>query len=547
MSTIQAKADAELPHQFNNLQSVPVAVATQVSGASEKAEAKAPAKKLKILLDLKPALDGYAGIPQETRLLFRGLRMMDDVDVEGLIQHGSRRLRSAVPPKGKILSSSKRINRLSRVIVSLNENPYSSMLDTMVEGVQRYFALSLLRMRVIAGGSLTPGVFDSNLFDDFIWRSFFSKTLKPCDKELVTSAQYRILRTPKKHLHHVGLSGLRYSSTPRYAKIDTRGFDVFLAQTPFPARVSPGTSMVVRYHDAVPVLMPHTINDKAFHQASHFYALQQNVRAGAWFSCISEATRSDLLKIFPEAEPKTSVIHNIVSNEYFDDQSPKGLVLQIVRNRLAKTDAFKTDMRSVRFDDSKDNSGDFDYLLMVSTLEPRKNHMMLMGAWERLKYTSMPKLKLVIVGNIGWDHAPILDAFRPWAERGDLFYLNNVPSSELRGLYKHASATICPSLAEGFDYSGIEAMRSGGIAISSDIPVHREIYGDASVYFNPYSTEDAASVIHSVLAPSGKMMRARLHAEGVRVSDRYTSRNILPKWEEFFDMLQRSSAARKSR
>lgn len=171
---------------------------------------------------------------------------------------------------------------------------------------------------------------------------------------------------------------------------------------------------------------------------------------------------------------------------------------------------------------------------MVSTIEPRKNHLELLGAWERLKYTTHPHLKLVIVGNLGWDCQPVLDKFRPWAERGDLYLLNDVPSAELRVLYKHATATVCPSLAEGFDYSGIEAMRSGGIVISSDIPVHREIYGDASEYFNPYSTEDAAMVIQKALGASEQGLRARLKERGTYIAERYTPRNILPQWEAFF-------------
>ena len=495
---------------------------------------------VRVLLDLKPALDGYAGIPQETRLLFRGLRTMAGYDVEGLIQHGGRRLKSAVPSRGRKLPVSRRINRLSTMIVSMHENPYSSMFDTAVDAIEHYFALSLLRLRVLGGSRLTPGVFDSNLFDDFIWRSFFSKTLSPEDKDLVTSARYRVLRAPKYLLHKVGLTGLKLSQTPRYARIDTRDFDIFLAQTPFPARVSRGTRMVVRYHDSVPVLMPHTISNKSFHQASHFYSLQENVRAGAWFSCVSESTRNELLKIFPEAESRTTVIHNLVSSEYFDDPSPKGLIFQIIRNRLGTVEQFSTDLSSLRFDDKKDLVRDFDYLLMVSTIEPRKNHLLMLGAWERLKYTSMPKLKLVVVGSIGWDHEPILSAFRPWAERGDLFYLNSVPSSELRVLYKHAAATICPSLAEGFDYSGIEAMQSGGVVISSDIPVHREIYGNASDYFNPYSAEEAAAAISAILAGDISTRRERLRHEGRLVADRDSARNILPKWSSFFEALRGS-------
>ena len=490
--------------------------------------------KSRVLVDLKPALDGYAGIPQESRLLFRGFRLLDELEVDGLIQHGGRRLKSAISPTGRPLSNSRQVNKLSKVVVSLHETPYSNALDELIDGVNHYFARSLIRLGSYTGQSLRPGIFETNLFDDFVWRTFFAKTLKPADKELVSSARFRVLHTPRNLMHKAGLAGLRYSNEPRYPRVDTRGYDFFLAQTPYPGRVSKGTQLIVRYHDAVPILMPHTISDKAFHQASHFHALQENVRAGAWFTCISEATRNDLLKIFPEAEPRTSVIHNIVSHEYFDEPSSGSLVAQIIRNRLSKVEAFTTNLSAISVDKAVPNKVGFDYLLMVSTIEPRKNHLELLGAWERLKYTTHPHLKLVIVGNLGWDCQPVLDKFRPWAERGDLYLLNDVPSAELRVLYKHATATVCPSLAEGFDYSGIEAMRSGGIVISSDIPVHREIYGDASEYFNPYSTEDAAMVIQKALGASEQGLRARLKERGTHIAERYTPRNILPQWEAFF-------------
>jgi hypothetical protein len=338
---------------------------------------------------------------------------------------------------------------------------------------------------------------------------------------------------PKKLLFKVGLAGLRFTSTPSFLRIDTRGYDMFVAQAPFPGRVSGETTLVVRYHDAVPVLMPHVISDKAFHQASHFYALQDNVRSGAWFCCVSEATRKDLLQIFPEAEPRSVVIHNIVSGEYFIDSSPKRLVYQIIPNRIAATKEYTTNLSQFRFDGSRMEWVDFDYLLIVSTIEPRKNHALLLQAWERLRYSSMPGLKLIVVGNPGWDHEPIMKSFRPWAERGELLHLSNVPAAELRMLYRHAAATICPSLAEGFDYTGVEAMRSGGIVISSDIPVHREIYGEASEYFDPYSPDHAAAVIERVLADDADPLRRQLLAAGREISERYTSSNILPKWDAF--------------
>ena len=167
---------------------------------------------------------------------------------------------------------------------------------------------------MVSRRALSMGVFESTLFSDFIWRTFFSKTLSPAEKDVVTTARYRILLAPKKLLFRAGLAGLKFSSSPSFVRIDTRDYDLFVSQAPFPGRVSAGTTLIVRYHDAVPVLMPHVIGDKAFHQASHFYALQDNVRTGAWFCCVSEATRKDLLQIFPEVENRSVVIHNIVSS-----------------------------------------------------------------------------------------------------------------------------------------------------------------------------------------------------------------------------------------
>ena len=147
-----------------------------------------------ILFDLKPALDGYAGIPQETRLLFRGLRSLATCDVVGLIQHGARRLRagSRVTTGGEIPQSA-RINRSSRVAVSLRGIERGSLAArrpkvnagtskvsswTVMSAIGNFFAYPLARLGDRLGLRVTPGWFESGLFDDFIWRTFFSKTLK---------------------------------------------------------------------------------------------------------------------------------------------------------------------------------------------------------------------------------------------------------------------------------------------------------------------------------------------------------------------------------
>jgi glycosyltransferase involved in cell wall biosynthesis len=219
------------------------------------------------------------------------------------------------------------------------------------------------------------------------------------------------------------------------------------------------------------------------------------------------------------------------------------MVEQIVRNRLAP---FEEAHLSRQKSALRVKASTTRYLLMVSTIEPRKNHFLLMQAWERLRYTQHPDLKIIFVGNKGWDHGPVLKAFLPWAERGELFWLNNVPSPELRVLYQHAAVTICPGLAEGFDYSGVEAMKCGGLVAASDIPVHREIYKDAATYFNAYDAEDTAAVLHELLDSQSGSRAELMRTAGAQVSALYSAAKIMPQWEAFFSELHAARQGRRS-
>ena len=122
--------------------------------------------------------------------------------------------------------------------------------------------------------------------------------------------------------------------------------------------------------------------------------------------------------------------------------------------------------------------------------------------------------------------------------RGEAFLLSNLLPSELRVLYRHARATLCPSFGEGFDYSGVEAMRCGSIVVASDIPAHREIYANAALYFDPYDVPGLADAMRTVLEPAQDSWRAAMESEGFRVSAQYESSVILPRWESLFESLR---------
>ena len=486
---------------------------------------------MKILLEMRPALDGHAGIPQETRLLFRGLNDLAGVSVDGLLQSSTRVLSPGLPARRwgrpsrrSTLSRDEQLNRLARVVVSIQQAP-AALLPKRVSHAASLLVSGLsLAARRLVGASHELTYFEAEHFRDFIWRQLFAKTLEPRDIDAVVAAGYRVSRTPWGAMHRFGLLSRAMTGSASYPRLDTRGYDLFVAETPYPAQVTSGTRMLVRYHDAIPMLMPHTISDKAYHQASHYRALRANVQAGAYFSCVSESTRSDLLALFPELEARSSTIHNMISEWYFAEHSPPGRVPEILRTR-----------RNMRIEGPReplschpDGSAPL-FLLMVSTIEPRKNHLNLLAAWERLRTEQrFAGLRLVIVGALGWESKQIIKKFKPWIERGELLLLEDVPADELRQLYRHAVLTVCPSLYEGFDFSGVEAMRSGGVVAASDIAVHREVYLDAAAFFSPYSAEDMALVMTSLLDSSSE--RDRLRHAGARVAERYMPKVILPQW-----------------
>jgi len=502
---------------------------------------------MKILLELRPALDGHAGIPQETRLLFRGLRMIESLDVDGMIIHSGRVLAKALPADPGYMnnreSADREIYKLSRTIISLQESLHPKLLHrTGIDIDQLMGSLSMVFTHLF-GSSQKLTAFDAAHFRDFIWRNFFAKTLPESDFELVTGANYRVSRLPWTMMHLCGLNS-RQLGFHFYPRLNTSDFNIFISQTPFPGTISKGTKLVVRYHDAIPVLMPHTISDKTFHQASHFHALKCNVKNGAHFACVSEATRKDLLSIFPEAADRAVTIHNMVSHHYFPEDSSPTRVPEIVRTRMhsgVKVVAPGSDLLSqyskkmLPPPKAKVGAAPFEYLLMVSTIEPRKNHLSLLAAWEQIRTEQFPNMKLVIVGMLGWSYESIVKKFKPWQERGELFLLEDVPSPELRLLYRHAKATVCPSFAEGFDFSGVEAMRCGGAVVASRIPVHEEIYGNAAEFFSPYSIVDLVTAINCVISSANSERRNELVVNGASVSARYLPERILPHWKAFLD------------
>ncbi|WP_058546455.1 glycosyltransferase family 4 protein [Pseudomonas fluorescens] len=133
--------------------------------------------------------------------------------------------------------------------------------------------------------------------------------------------------------------------------------------------------------------------------------------------------------------------------------------------------------------------------LMVSTIEPRKNHVYLLDAFERA-WAAGSQARLCIVGKIGWKCEALIERIRRHPQLNSrLFMFNNLSDQSLEHAYRHATALVFPSYVEGFGLPLVEAMQRGLPAMGSDIEVFREIGGDFMAYFDLDEPQSLANLV----------------------------------------------------
>lgn len=118
-------------------------------------------------------------------------------------------------------------------------------------------------------------------------------------------------------------------------------------------------------------------------------------------------------------------------------------------------------------------------LLVVGTLEPRKNHSLALDVWERL-LADHPDLELVLVGRRGWhDDDLVARIERLSALRPGLVWRSDVGDEELDELYRVATCVLVPSFDEGYGLPVVEALARGAVVLAADAGGLREVGGDA--------------------------------------------------------------------
>lgn len=186
---------------------------------------------------------------------------------------------------------------------------------------------------------------------------------------------------------------------------------------------------------------------------------------------ISKATKKALLNFDKTVESKVDIIYEFIDDKFIE-------ALNVSEKRLLYE----------------------DYILFIGNRKKHKNLERLILAYNEIK--KKINCKLVIAGNkdINNDRKDEFDLLiKKINLENDIVEIISPDDETIINLYRNAKLFVFPSLCEGFGLPPLEAMSLGCPVIASDLPVLREVCGDAALYFNPYSENDLSDKMLKIL------------------------------------------------
>lgn len=232
-----------------------------------------------------------------------------------------------------------------------------------------------------------------------------------------------------------------------------------------------------------------TIHDLSFLRYPEFFSLRQNfwhralavpqlIKACNQVIAVSGHTKRDILALTDISPSQVQIIYGAASPDF--------RVLDQVDSSLAAT--------KLKFNLPK------RFILALATIEPRKNFLSLIKAYELLRQgPEFADLELVIAGARGWHAHGVYQAASASPYRQQIRFLNYVSRSEQVALYNLASVFAFPSFYEGFGIPPLEALACGCPVVASWGTSLAEILGPAAIFIDPYDPRDLARGLSLVL------------------------------------------------
>jgi glycosyltransferase involved in cell wall biosynthesis len=248
--------------------------------------------------------------------------------------------------------------------------------------------------------------------------------------------------------------------------------------------------VVVTIHDLSFEHLPETFNRRS--RAQLRLTVRRTARKAAQILTLSEFSRRDIIDTYRIAPDRVSVTPAAAPSHF-------------------KRVEDETKLRRIR----ESYGIERDYILSVSSIQPRKNLIRLIEAYSCLRgLRPEGKLpQLVLVGKRGWLDNETFRAAQRHSANNDIAFTGYVAEKDLPALYSGATCFVYPSFFEGFGLPVLEAMQCGAPVIAGNRTSIPEVVGTAGLLFDPFDTNSLVQALTRMLDDSE--YRATLRTQGL--------------------------------
>jgi len=239
-----------------------------------------------------------------------------------------------------------------------------------------------------------------------------------------------------------------------------------------------------------------------FHRRLLKYLVPFSAKRASRIISVSEFTKRQVIEYYGIPEEKVTVIYEGASDKFAPIKDN-----DLIFSRL------------------KGYGIEKNYILFVGRIEPRKNIVGILKAFDYVKKRGKKDLYLVIVGNQDniFKEKELFGKIKEMQLDSDVVFTGGVSEDDLSALYNGAEVLVYPAFAEGFGLPVLEAMACGTPVITSNTTSLPEVVGEAAILVNPYSSLEIGKSLERVLDDPG--LRRELSAKGLQRSRKF-------RWEE---------------
>ncbi|MEI6851038.1 MAG: glycosyltransferase family 1 protein [Candidatus Saccharibacteria bacterium] len=229
-------------------------------------------------------------------------------------------------------------------------------------------------------------------------------------------------------------------------------------------------------HDLTYIRFPDTVDEKNLVHLKR--VVPRSIKEADFIITISEAVKSELMKEF-DLPPDKCVITTIPPDDKYHHKND---------NEIHDKYGIPTKK----------------FIYFIGNLEPRKDLPTLIKAYCKLPTAMKKEYSLIMAGGNGWKTENSRKAIKNAQKNSEnVAHIGFVDDDDAAAFYQKATMFVMPSIYEGFGMPILESMASGCPVIASDIPVLKEVGGDAALYAKAGDSDDFKEVIEKLIKDTG--------------------------------------------